>query len=155
MKTNSGVAYGEWLAPSIGSVLLDPVKLDIDHLVPLENAHWSGGYAWDFDRKRAYANDLNNTAHLVAVTASANRSKGARGPEDWRPPDEAHWCQYSRDWMAVKVEWELTVTQREVDALGEMLKNCSRLQCHFVLRMQRVHKKSAFTCGLGSICLPL
>ena len=68
MKTNSGVAYGEWLAPSIGSAFLDPVKLDIDHLAPLENAHRSGGYAWDSDRKRAYANDLNKPAHLVAVT---------------------------------------------------------------------------------------
>ena len=124
MKTNSGVAYGEWLAPSIGSALLDPVKLDIDHLVPLENAHRSGGHAWDSDRKRAYANDLNNPAHLVAVTASANRSKGARGPEDWLPPDEGYWCQYGRDWMAVKVEWELKVTPAEFEALGEMLGTC-------------------------------
>ena len=124
MKTNSGVAYGEWLAPSIGSVLLDPVKLDIDHLVPLENAHRSGGHAWDSDRKRAHANELSNPGHLVAVTASANRSKGARGPENWRPPDEANWCKYGRDWMAVKLEWKLTVTSAEIEALGEMLETC-------------------------------
>ena len=97
MKTNSGVAYGEWLAPSIGSAFLDPVKLDIDHLAPLENAHRSGGYSWDSDRKRAYANNLSNPGHLVAVTASTNRSKGARRPEDWLPPDEGYWCQYGRD----------------------------------------------------------
>ena len=45
----------------------------------------------------------------VAVTASANRAKGARGPEDWRPPDDAYWCQYGKDWVSVKVEWELTL----------------------------------------------
>lgn len=118
------VASGQWVAPFTGAVVTDPSKLDIDHLVPLANAYRSGGHAWDSDRKRAYANDLSNPAHLVAVTASANRSKGARGPEDWRPPDEAYWCQYARDWMAVKVVWELTVTPAEVEALGEMLETC-------------------------------
>ena len=118
------VESGEWLAPFTGTVVTDPGKLDIDHLVPLANAHRSGGHAWDADRKRAYANDLTNPAHLVAVTASANRSKGARGPEDWRPPDEGYWCQYAEDWVAVKVEWALTVTAAEVKALEEMLGKC-------------------------------
>ena len=84
------IASGQWVAPFTGTVVTDPSKLDVDHLVPLANAHWSGGHAWDSNRKRSYANDLTNPGHLVAVTASANRSKGAKGPEDWRPPDEAY-----------------------------------------------------------------
>ena len=118
------VASGQWVAPFTGTVVTDPSKLDIDHLVPLANAHRLGGHSWDTDRKRAYANDLSNPAHLVAVTASANRSKGARGPEAWRPQDEAHWCQYAKDWVSVKVEWELTVTPAEVKALRDMLESC-------------------------------
>ena len=120
------VESGEWLAPFTGTVITDPGKLDIDHLVPLANAHRSGGHAWDADRKRAYANDLINPAHLVAVTASANRSKGARGPEDWRPRNERYWCQYATDWVTVKVEWELKVTPAEFEALGEMMRRCGR-----------------------------
>ena len=118
------VASGEWLAPFTGAIVTDPGRLDIDHLVPLANAHRSGGHAWDADRKRAYANDLSNPAHLVAVTASANRAKGARGPEDWKPPSEGYWCQYAQDWVAVKAEWGLTVTPAELGALGEMLETC-------------------------------
>ena len=118
------VASGRWVAPFTGTVVTDPSKLDIDHLVPLANAHRSGGHAWDADRKRAYANDLSDAAHLVAVTASANRSKGARGPEAWQPPDESYWCQYGRDWIAVKAEWELTVTPAEFKALGGILETC-------------------------------
>ena len=118
------VESGEWLAPFTSTVVTDPGKLDIDHLVPLANAHRSGGHAWDSDRKRAYANHLANPAHLVAVTASANRSKGARGPEDWRPSDQNYWCQYAEDWVAVKVEWELTITPAEFEALGEMVARC-------------------------------
>ena len=45
-------------------------------------------------------------------------------PEDWRPPDEAHWGQYAQDWVAVKVESELMVTPAEVKALEEMQKTC-------------------------------
>ena len=71
------VASGQWMAPSTGAVVADPTKLDIDYLLPLANAHRLGGHAWDTNCRRAYANDLNNPAHLVAVTASANRAKGA------------------------------------------------------------------------------
>ena len=118
------VASGQWVAPFTGTVITDPGKLDIDHLVPLANAHRSGGHAWDADRKRAYANNLDDPSHLVAVTASANRSKGARGPEAWKPTDEGYWCQYATDWVAVKVEWDLTVTPAEFEALGEMVAKC-------------------------------
>ena len=122
MPSSVGTVGG--VAPFTGTVVTDPSKLDIDHLVPLANAHRSGGYAWDSDQKRAYANDLSNPGHLVAVTASANRSKGARGPEAWKPLDEGYWCQYGRDWIEVKVEWELTVTLAEFEALVEMSRTC-------------------------------
>ena len=118
------VASGQWVGPFTGTPVTDPGDLDIDHLVPLANAHKTGGHAWDAARKREYANYLQDPAHLVAVTARANRSKGAKGPEDWRPSDEGHWCQYAKDWVGVNVEWELTVTPAEVEALGEMLVTC-------------------------------
>ena len=120
------VESGLWIAPFTGAVETDPSKLDVDHLVPLANAHRSGGHAWQKEQKRDYANDLTNPAHLVAVTRSANRSKGSRGPEEWRPPDETYWCQYATDWASIKTEWGLTVTPVERDALAEMLSTCER-----------------------------
>lgn len=118
------VASGQWLDPYTGTVVTDASKLDIDHMVPLANAQLSGGWSWDGDRKEAYANDLSYPDHLIAVTASANRSKGAKGPEEWRPPDEGYWCDYAIDWVEIKCTWELTVTPDEWQALLDMLDTC-------------------------------
>ena len=79
------VATGNWTGPYTATEVDDPSRLDIDHMVPLANAHRSGGWAWDRDRKAAFANDLEFPGHLIATTAKANRAKGADGPEDWRP----------------------------------------------------------------------
>jgi hypothetical protein len=118
------VVLGQWLALYTGTVLTDAGSLDVDHMVPLANAHSSGGWAWDAARKQAYANDLTDTDHLIAVTASANRSKGAKGPEDWRPPDVSYWCEYATDWARIKDRWNLSATSTELIALRDMLGGC-------------------------------
>ena len=118
------VTGGRWLAVFTGSTVDDPRALDIDHLVPLANAHRSGGWAWDGATKRRYANDQADPRHLMAVTASANRSKGDRGPEAWRPPDRSYWCTYADTWADIKVRWALTVTSAELAALHQMLETC-------------------------------
>ena len=119
------VTSGEWLAPYTGTVVTDPGKLDIDHMVPLGNAHASGASNWSASQRERYANYLDDLQHLIAVTASANSSKGARGPEEWKPEDRSYWCQYAVDWITIKDDWGLTVTQREHDALVIMLNTCA------------------------------
>jgi DNA uptake protein ComE-like DNA-binding protein len=119
------VMTGLWIAKFTGASFTTARDLDVDHMVPLANAHRSGGWAWDDSTKKAYANDLSYTNHLIAVSASANRSKGAKGPEDWRPPDRSYWCAYAVDWISIKVTWELTATNAEWGALIDMLATCS------------------------------
>ena len=118
------VETGRWYGAFTGAYVEAPVDLDIDHLVPLKNAHDSGGWAWSAARKQEYANYLGDPDHLIAVTRGANRSKGAKGPEEWRPPDEGYWCQYATDWTEVKMEWGLTMTQTETGAVIDMLDTC-------------------------------
>ncbi len=130
------VTSGEWLTPYTGTVVTDPGKLDIDHMVPLGNAHISGASNWSANQRKRYANYLDDPQHLIAVTASANRSKGARGPEDWKPDDRSYWCQYAVDWITIKDDWGLTVTQQEHDALVEML-NTSANRPHLTVSHQR------------------
>src|SRR5688500_16909513 len=101
---------GRWEDPYTRLSILIAGDLDVDHLVPLVNAHRSGGWNWSAARKQAYANDLSYPLHLIAVTSSANRSKSDRGPEEWRPSSPAFWCEYSAAWIHVKRTWSLTAT---------------------------------------------
>ena len=119
------VAAGEWLAPYSNTIVTDPRRLDVDHMVPLGNAHDSGAWQWSANRREQYANYLDDPQHLIAVTASANRSKGARGPDQWKPEDQTYWCQYAVDWIAIKSTWDLTVTEAELAGLNEMLYSCN------------------------------
>ena len=81
------VETGRWWAPHLGHFLGNPTHLDVDHHVPLKNTHDSGGWAWTPEMKEEYANYLEDPAHLVAISSRHNRSKGARGPDEWAPPD--------------------------------------------------------------------
>jgi hypothetical protein len=118
------VVKGEWLDPYTARVFTDPSALDIDHVVPLANAHASGGWAWSPERKRDYANDLSDPLHLLPVSASANRDKGASGPERWLPPNRAFGCTYGRAWQRIKARWELSMTPAEREAVERLIAGC-------------------------------
>ena len=72
------VSGGEWLAPYTGTVVTDPSKLDVDHMVPLGNAHISGAWRWTAHQREQYANYLDDPQHLIAVTARTNRTRSER-----------------------------------------------------------------------------
>ena len=118
------VETGRWFGAFTSVYVEDPSDLDIDHLVPLKNAHLSGAWRWDADMRQEYANYLEEEDHLIAVTAGANRSKGAKGPEEWGPPDLDYWCQYATDWTEVKARWGLTMTKVESEIVMDMLGTC-------------------------------
>ncbi len=119
------VESGEWQCPYTGEIFREPHLLDVDHMVPLANAHRSGGGAWDDERRRQYANELGEPNHLIAVEAGANRAKSDKGPEDWLPPSEEYRCTYVRDWVAVKQRWGLSMTSAETAAVERAIAVCN------------------------------
>ena len=58
------VESGRWWAPHLGHHLENPRHIDVDHYVPLKNAHLSGRWAWDAGKKEDYANYLDDPEHL-------------------------------------------------------------------------------------------
>ncbi|MDG2210755.1 MAG: excalibur calcium-binding domain-containing protein [Acidimicrobiales bacterium] len=118
------VMSGYWYGSFSGTYTDNPSSFDIDHFVPLANAHNSGGWVWNAATKKAFYNDLVDPQHLIAVSASENRSKGARGPDEWKPSDVTYWCQYAVSWVDIKSRWGLTVTAAEQAALLLMIESC-------------------------------
>ena len=115
---------GSWYSAFDGVTTNDPSLFDIDHMVPLREAWDSGAHAWDSDRRRAFANDLDLPQALLAVSRSSNRSKGADDPAEWLPPLVSYHCQYIEDWMVVKIKWALSVDAREFSALRSVASGC-------------------------------
>lgn len=117
------VTAGTWLDPYTGRTLTDSSAVDIDHVVPLANAWRSGAGSarWSTADREAYANDPKV---LLSADGGANRAKGDKGPEAWKPPNGEFWCEYARRWVWIKSEWRLTVNAAERDALSEMLDTC-------------------------------
>ena len=118
------VEAGLWIDLYDGERYLAARLVTIDHLIPLAAAHRAGAWAWDEGSRRAFASDISFGPTHVAVGADVNQSKGDRGPDEWRPPNESGWCRYAVDWIAVKTRWSLAFTNEEVAALEEMLETC-------------------------------
>ena len=115
------VLYGFWFDPFTGTYTSDPKALDIDHTVPLANAHISGAWKWSKAKKKRYANYMINNYHLLAVSASENRKKGAKGPDKYLPPFVPFRGLYCEIWTKIKVYWDLTATKPELDTLHKYL----------------------------------
>lgn len=112
------VKFGEWVCPYTGKTFYKSSDIDIDHMVPLANAHRNGAENWTKEQRKAFANDPEN---LFSVEDNANQSKGDKGPEKWRPPLKAYWQEYARHWIYIKEKYGLGYAPGELKALGEML----------------------------------
>ncbi|MBT8718705.1 HNH endonuclease [Brachyspira hyodysenteriae] len=109
--SNNRVISGKWYDKFTGKYFTNARDLDIDHLVPLKNAHISGASNWSKEKKNEYYNYMKNENHLVAVSKGANRSKGDKSPVEWLPPNEEYQCEYVREWYKIKTDWGLTIEE--------------------------------------------
>ncbi|MDQ1033308.1 HNH endonuclease family protein [Streptomyces sp. NPDC001868] len=100
-----------------------PGRIDIDHLVPLAEAHDSGAYGWTTEKRRRYANDLGAEVSLIAVSARSNRQKSDQDPTTWMPIPSVH-CRYLGEWVATKKRWGLAVDPAEREALLRFAADC-------------------------------
>ncbi len=123
-KSGCNVTGGTWVSAYDNLTITELDKVDIDHVVPLADAWRSGADKWTDEKRSDFANDLEHP-QLRAVSATSNRSKGDQDPSQWKPPNQAFWCQYAQEWIAVKSYWQLSVTEAEKGALTAMLGTCS------------------------------
>ena len=96
------IQTGRWISMYSGMVIHDATAIDIDHVVPLKWAWDHGANNWTKERRVEFAND---PANLLAVEASLNRQKGAKGPDKWQPPTNQ--CQYLSRFRRIAIKYDL------------------------------------------------
>lgn len=113
---------GKWISSYDGKTYTKDSALDIDHVVPLAEAWRSGAWAWTPTQRQEFANDLQDSRVLIAVTASANRSKGDKDVKGWLPAKDK--CTYIAAWVAVKVRYILTFDPAELAVIQNYFTSC-------------------------------
>ncbi|MCX4690642.1 HNH endonuclease family protein [Kitasatospora purpeofusca] len=124
---------GTWFSPYDDVVVTDASGLDVDHLIPLAENWDSGGFGWTAKEREQYANDLEDSRTLIAVTARSNRSKSDKDVAEWLPPAVEYRCHYTQDWVAVKTRWGLSVDPAELAALHRIAAGCDNAPITVVL----------------------
>lgn len=116
------VSKGKWDDPFSGKTFTRPSELDVDHLVPLKWANGHGGDKWSALAKEMFANDPVN---LLVVHDRLNQEKGAKGPDEWLPPNHAYRCGYLKEWQKVLAEYpDLKLTPAEGRVFNKQVDAC-------------------------------
>jgi hypothetical protein len=95
--------------------------VQIDHLVPLAYAWDQGARTWTDEMRIRFAND---PANLLAVEGQANQDKGDKEPAGWMPPNQAFWCQYAVQFIAVMRGYALPLDAPSAPVLREAAATC-------------------------------
>ncbi len=113
------VVSGRWISPFSNRVIQNASDIDIDHLVPLKWSWSRGAGQWSREKRERFANDLVN---LWPVEAALNRSKGAKGPDEWLPP--AGQCGYVARFVRIVRQYNLKPKAPEDEWMRTFLKHC-------------------------------
>lgn len=119
------VVGGKWVDAYAGKTYTASSQLEIDHIVPLRWAHGHGADKWTRAKRQHFANDR---ANLQIVGKTLNRSKGAKGPEEWMPPRQQYRCQYVSTFDTLVTRYGLRYVAAEKRVIGRMLSACRTRQ---------------------------
>lgn len=126
MRNSCVITAGQLADPYSGEQIdfrkKDASKVQIDHVVALENAWQSGAYKLTQEDREALANDPDN---LLAVNGHDNMAKGSKSADQWMPPNSAYACAYASKQVQIKSRYALTVTTPEKQALADALATCT------------------------------
>lgn len=126
MRNSCVVTAGQLADPYSGTWIdfskKEASKVQIDHVVALENAWQSGAYNLTQEDREALANDPNN---LLAVNGHDNMAKGSKSADQWMPPNADYACTYASKQVQIKSRYALTVTTPEKQALADALATCT------------------------------
>jgi hypothetical protein len=99
------------------------LDVQIDHVVSLSDAWQKGAQQLSsYERFMIYNDPLN----LLAVWGPANSQKSDADAASWLPSNKSFRCSFVARQIAVKVKYQLWVTQAEHDSMARVLATCPK-----------------------------
>lgn len=144
--TNRTVATGQWHDPYTGMTFTIASDVDIDHFIPLAEAHRSGASYWSQQEREDFANNIDNEAVLIAVDDSTNQSKSDRDPAEWLPPNASFLVDYVFTWIKLKALYNLFMDKSEYDSV---LSQVAQFENFFVFDIEQ--KGDAYTTDIATV----
>jgi len=95
--------------------------VQIDHVVSLSDAWQKGAQQLTGDQRYAFYNDPLN---LLAVSGPANSQKSDSDAASWLPANKGYRCAFVARQVAVKLSYNLWMTQAEFDTIANILSSC-------------------------------
>ena len=95
--------------------------VQIDHVVALSDAWQKGAQQLTALERENLAND---PLVLLAVDGTTNQNKSDGDAATWLPPNKAFRCQYVARQIAIKLKYNLWMTQAEHNTIEKILGNC-------------------------------
>jgi hypothetical protein len=117
----TGTLHDPYTGTTIHFTKAAATKVQIDHVVALENAWVTGASAWTKAKREQLATDPLN---LLAVDGSTNESKGSGDAATWLPPQKSFRCAYVARQVAVKSKYGAWMTAAEEKAAQRILSTC-------------------------------
>lgn len=122
---NGRVVAGLWYDPFTGQNYdIKKVNPDIDHLVSLKWAHSRGAKCFDYQKRKAFANDFDN---LWPVHPSSNRQKGS-DVSGWLPANLGICTDYLKKVKSIIENYDLKPTKKDVKTYNLAVKKCTQLR---------------------------
>jgi hypothetical protein len=119
----TGVLFDPYTAQTINFVrgVGTSSEVQIDHVVAVSDAWQKGAQQLTSNQRYAFYNDPLN---LLAVSGSANSQKSDSDAASWLPANKAFRCDFVARQIAVKLSYNLWVTQAEYDSMYRVLETC-------------------------------
>ena len=113
--------YGGIYSPYTGKCFDSLDDTDIEHIIPLSEAHDSGLCAADLKTRRRFASDMLN---LTLADPFVNRyQKKHYDAAEWMPV--LNQCWYANRIVEIRRKYNLTIDRREAEILERILSSCT------------------------------
>ena len=121
-----GLVYG----PYTGRYFDNDRETDIEHIVAASEGHDSGLCKEPISKRIQFATDqLNLTLAAPEINRCGKKGKCGLDPAEWMP--EKNKCWFANRVIEIKTKYNLSVDQKEANALGAELAKCKSVEMVF------------------------